>query len=511
MTITNQTNPVGSRYESKKSVVFVPQKDGGLFGKSEKIYTTLRLTKTTNNPPTYRKEIYQHESASGGNITQIGTVDESGIVVLNSQVNYGNAEEEDFLGAVTLQIKNQTKDAEKQIKNKVNQDSKDINKNEATTDNEEDSKDSNSSEEQSRKGISRKNYGVLHYPSFIQRSEQDKLKITIMEFSSRFLGAKVPKSKLSSSKRIPPPPTKAKGSRARFYNRDLKAYYAKYGKNADKNRVNLGSGGESRLSLDNRKRIEAEKRTVGHITLPIPDGVSDQNRVDFGNGNLNPIQVAGAETALKLLLQGEGAGQNAADVFKQAVTDKNVREAISAVVAGSVLSIPANELLARTGGNVVNNNLELLFKGPTLRPFNFSFNLSARDSSESRMIKRIIRAFKQSSAAQKTPGGLFLHAPNTYKLQFINGKTNKTHEFLPRIKECALLGVTMNYMPENSYMTYDDTSMVSYNMQLSFKELEPIFNDDYDREDQQDTGVRRGSIAAADINQQSTEINSIGF
>ena len=48
-------------------------------------------------------------------------------------------------------------------------------------------------------------------------------------------------------------------------------------------------------------------------------------------------------------------------------------------------------------------------------------------------------------------------------------------------------------------------------MRLSFKELEPIFNDDYDKEDQQDTGVTRGSIAAADINQQSTDINSIGF
>ena len=88
MTITNQTNPVGSRYESKKSVVFVPQKDGGLFGKSEKIYTTLRLTKTGINPSVYRKEIYQHESAKdGGNITQIGTVDENGTVVLNSQVD----------------------------------------------------------------------------------------------------------------------------------------------------------------------------------------------------------------------------------------------------------------------------------------------------------------------------------------------------------------------------------------------------------------------------------------
>ena len=184
---------------------------------------------------------------------------------------------------------------------------------------------------------------------------------------------------------------------------------------------------------------------------------------------------------------------------------------MSAIITGSVFQVDANELLARTEGNVLNNNLELLFRGPTLRPFNFSFNLSARDTSESRMIKKIIRAFKQSSAVQKTPGGLFLHAPNTYKLEFINGKTNRKHEFLPRVKECALLGVSMNYMPENTYMTYDDTSMVSYNMRLQFKELEPVFNDDYDKEDQGDTGVRRGSIAASKYFQQSSDINSIGF
>ena len=69
----------------------------------------------------------------------------------------------------------------------------------------------------------------------------------------------------------------------------------------------------------------------------------------------------------------------------------------------------------------------------------------------------------------------------------------------------------MNYMPENTYMTYDDTSMVSYNMRLQFKELEPVFNDDYDKEDQSDTGVRRGSIAASKYFQQSSDINSIGF
>ena len=509
MTITNQVNPVGSSYTSKKSYVAVPR-EGNIFVK-ETTYTTLRLTKTTNNPPTYRKEIFQHGSAKDeGNVVQIGTVNEQGEIEFNSQLDTGNGNEELMKEQITKQIKTQTKDAEKQIKDKENADSKAINKNQADS-NKTDSTDSNSN--QDRQGISRKNYGVLYYPAFIQRSEQDKLKITIMEFSSRFMGAKNPKSKLKSD-RIPPPPKKVKGSRSRFYPRDVAAYNKKYGLNSDKNRVNVGDRNDSRLSLDNRGRIEANKRTVGHITLPIPDGVTDQNKVDFNDGTLNPLQVAGAETALKFFLtggDGPNAGENAAQAFKQAITDPAVKRAVSSIITGSVFGIDANQLLARTEGNVLNNNLELLFKGPTLRPFNFSFNLSARSLDESRMIKKIIRAFKQSSAAQKTPGGLFLHAPNTYKLQFISGKTNKTHEFLPRIKECALLGVNMNYMPENSYMTYDDTSMVRYTMSLSFKELEPIFNDDYDKEDQLDTGVRRGSIAASEFFQQSSDINSIGF
>ena len=93
-------------------------------------------------------------------------------------------------------------------------------------------------------------------------------------------------------------------------------------------------------------------------------------------------------------------------------------------------------------------------------------------------MQKIIRAFKQSSAVQRTKGEIFLAAPNTYALQFFKGPT--PHQFLPQIKECALLSVGVNYMPENSYMTYEDSSMVSYSLSLSFQELAPIFNSDYD-------------------------------
>ena len=497
MTITNQTNPIGTTYTSKKIGVIVPQQ--GITENFETIYTSVRLTKSGNDPVKYTREIVQYPNATSGSSTVIAkekvdpeTGKGTNEFEFNLGVDYKGTEKDTFKKLVQRKglIKTQTKDAEKNISDKTKADLKN-----KASDNKDDSVNSSPLSDPNRSGIARQNYGVMQYPAFVEVTGQDHLKITILEFSSRFRGGKLPKGKLKSQLRsknqIPPPPKKKSGNAGRNYNRDLKAYYKKY-PNAD-NRVSVGSGEESRLSLDRRNRIEANKRTVGHIVLPIPDGVSDQNKVNFSNGTLNAVQVAGAEAALKLMLKGrKEAGSTAASAFEQAVTDPNVREAISNLVTGSVFNINANELLARTQGNVLNNNLELLFSGPTLRPFNFSFNLSARSGDESRNIKKIIRAFKQSSAAQRTPGGLFLAAPNTFKLEFINGKTKKTHQFLPRMKECALLGVNVNYMPENTYMTYDDTSMVSYKMDLSFREIEPIFNDDYDQVDVDAVGFGQG-------------------
>ena len=476
-TITNQTNPVGSSYTSEKSMILAPREGNPLI--QERSFTTLRLTKIENNPSKYRKELFQHESAKDeGNVVQIGIVNEKGEVEFNSQLDTGGANEEFFKDRIEKQIKTQTKDVEKQIKTKINSDSKSINKNQATTGGEEDSKNSTKTKQASNKGIGRKNYGTMFYPSFIEKSNQDKLKITILEFSSRFKGGKTGESSKKKKTFI------ERGGLAGVINRR----YIK--KTYKKEKVNLQEKEGSALSLDNRKRMEVNKRTVGHITLPIPDGVTDQNKVNFGGGTLNPLQVGGAELALDFLLRGAAqAGETAGEIFKQTATDKNVQLALAALLTKSGIGVDNDELLARTEGNIVNNNLELLFQGPTLRPFTFQFNLSPRDPVEARQVQKIIRAFKQSNSVQKTTGGIFLAAPNTYKLEFKNGKTNKTHEFLPKIKECALLGVNVNYMPENSYMTYSDSSMVAYNLRLSFQELEPIFNDDYEENDREQTGM----------------------
>ena len=98
------------------------------------------------------------------------------------------------------------------------------------------------------------------------------------------------------------------------------------------------------------------------------------------------------------------------------------------------------------------------------------------------MVKKIIRMFKQSMMPSQSPSGLFLESPNTYKLKWLNGNSGE-HNFLPKIKECALTGFNVNYTPDGNYATYEDSSMVAYEVQFSFQELEPVFNQDYARLD----------------------------
>ena len=486
-TVTNQTNPIGTTHTSKRSQIIVPKK--GITGlessTKERIYTGFTLTRSSNNPPKYRQQIIQYNDAKSKAYSVIATKNEDTgeFDFIDNNIDFKNTDQDAFKKLVVDQTKTQKKDAEKQIKKLVNQDKKSLNKNKGD-DTVTESVDSPKESDPPNKGIARKNYGNLFYPSFIQKSSQDKFKVTILEFSSRFKGGKKDPKKMSQLGQINGKPRRSDFGRGRSGRGKYLAELRKIKKG--KGKADLNNSNMSALSLDGRKRLEINKRLVGHITLPIPEGVTDQNAVNFGSGTMNPMQVAGAEVALDFLLRGVGeAGESAAEIFKQTATDKNVQQAISALIAGSGIGIDTNDLLASTQGNINNNNLELLFKGPTLRPFTFSFNLSPRDVQEAGQVQKIIRAFKQSSAVQRTPGGIFLATPNTYKLEFIDGKTSSTHRFLPKIKECALLGVNVNYMPENSYMTYENSSMVAYNLQLAFKELEPIFNDDYEDSDQE--------------------------
>ena len=123
--------------------------------------------------------------------------------------------------------------------------------------------------------------------------------------------------------------------------------------------------------------------------------------------------------------------------------------------------------------------MELLFKAPTLRPFNFRFRLSPRSKDESKAVIQIIRFFQQGMAPRTDGDLLFLKSPHTFQLKYLY-RGEGEHPFLNSFKECALQNLTINYTPENNYSTYEDGVMNSYEMNMQFQEIQPVLNSDYD-------------------------------
>ena len=233
-----------------------------------------------------------------------------------------------------------------------------------------------------------------------------------------------------------------------------------------------------------------------YVELPIPQDVNDSNTVTWGDDSMNILQLAGLAIA-------GGAVDNLGLAFDQAKSllaggiisesglPDDTKKAVSAAIAGKAIgalgqNIRPNSAIARATGKVLNSNLELLFDSVNLRSFPFSITFSPRNSKESMRVKHIIRAFKSSMAAKKGTnktgqgqGGIFLRSPDVFHLRYLHN--GKDHPFLNSFKHCALTGMTVNYTNAGTFASYKDGTPVSIQMNLTFKELNPIYHEDYER------------------------------
>ena len=246
---------------------------------------------------------------------------------------------------------------------------------------------------------------------------------------------------------------------------------------------------------------------AGTILLPIPAQLQDSNNVVYGDSRLNGLaalgvskveeamegvgkRLAGGDASFSLtdfsdniskgLKEGFGSDRNSAlSNAADLITKKLSAEAVNIFGA----NVTPNQLLARGNGEILNPNMELLFSDVTIRNFRFSFKLTPRNKKEAEQVKLIIRAFKRNMAPQAQGGvsngsQFFLRTPNIFKLRYRSG--NKDHPFLHKLKQCFLTDMQTTYTADGVYSTYEDGTPVSMQMDLSFKELQPIYDIDYD-------------------------------
>ena len=249
---------------------------------------------------------------------------------------------------------------------------------------------------------------------------------------------------------------------------------------------------------DRRNANEARIRT---IILPIPSNISDTNAAKFGDSELNSIGAAVLGGVKDIMESGKdftGGVQEGMKSIGESVTNAInttrssigglegaggffTRKAASAAVGILGVNVSPEQILARTQGEILNPNLELLFGGPTLRSFRFSFKFIPRNRSEAQEVMEIIRCFKVNMAPKVKGTSIqntMMKTPNVFELRYKKGQT--PHPFLNRFKQCFLETVSVNYTADGTYATYDDGTPVSMTLDLSFKEIEPVYDSDYD-------------------------------
>ena len=414
------------------------------------LYTATRVTKNAGDPPTYTTEIIQYTDAKGSNAVVIGNQSESnpGKIIWNEDAPAtAKTYESSVAKASTTQVKSISSDIattaqEKAALNKVS------GSNNAAIDSGIDSsipagetgggadvndKDVDNGIEPAKAAAgTRTNFGgVLVYPTTLRKENQDTLWFTMMEY-------------------------KAKG---------LAGTDGKFGANAR-------DGG---------------RKGIGKVVLPIPAGIGDSNNTSWSQGEMNAGQMALAQIALTGITKGmTEAGEAGSKMMEGIGKNKDeVKDALATSIAGAATG-DSKALMQRATGQVINPNMEMLFSGPALRTFTFTFNFTARSAAEGRTILKIIRFFKQGMAPIKSESNLFLKSPHTFRLEYKNG--GRSHKALNKFKECACTTCGLQYTPDGNYSTYEDGIMTKYQMSLGFSELEPVFNSDYAEFSQSEIG-----------------------
>jgi len=247
----------------------------------------------------------------------------------------------------------------------------------------------------------------------------------------------------------------------------------------------------------------------GTILLPIPSNLQDTNNVKYDASSLNGLQAVGASAVTEVMnvfaprmgemLDSQKRGQFFSDF--QAAALQKAQDVVGGVgntgvaleffnqrLAAEAISlfgpqVSANALFQRSNGEIINPHMELLFGGPTLRNFRFAFRLAPRNEREAEQVRLIIRAFKRNMAPKATggtigSGSFFLKTPNVFKLRYRSGRKN--HPFLNKFKQCFMTDMQTTYTGEGVYSTYEDGTPVSMTLDVAFKEIQPIYDVDYD-------------------------------
>ena len=231
----------------------------------------------------------------------------------------------------------------------------------------------------------------------------------------------------------------------------------------------------------------------GEVILPIPMGVRDRSSASWGMGKMGPLMASMVGVAAPLIdaIGGGDPAEALEKIIMQIGKSPEIlgtegsdyrRIAAASLTTGALARIgltglDASDILARTTGKVANPNMELLFRGPNMREFEFQFKLVCRSKEDAKRIREIIKFFKLQSLPTVGKNTNLINSPNVFFIRYMNGDTRI--KSLPQPKICALVNFGIDHTPDGmGWAAYEDSHPVATQLVMQFAELTPLFRNE---------------------------------
>ena len=247
----------------------------------------------------------------------------------------------------------------------------------------------------------------------------------------------------------------------------------------------LGVDGSFDLGFDIKfegKTSRKTVRTTTSIALYVPDTMVFDDTQNYENLSLTKelgpgVALAGALGAT--LGGGAGAiagilGASAMKAIGAAIGGRAEKMGMGGIVTAAEKGL---SLAAGLAGFSVNPMIEVIYRQPNLREFQFDFNFAPVSQKEATEVGNIIKQFRRHqapefNASSGIAGAAFL-PPSEFDISFhrSTGSGFAENMNMPRISTCILKAVNTNYAPQ-MFATFKDGSSINITLRLAFMELD---------------------------------------
>lgn len=242
------------------------------------------------------------------------------------------------------------------------------------------------------------------------------------------------------------------------------------------------------------------------VCLPLPNELSDNTGVDYDNQNLeavgdiiNGAAVSGVGSAA---LRNSGAllTGGLSKFAKGMQTGTGVSGAITKALGGAIEGmIPdaaqVTSAIQQSMGLAPNPNPSVMFRGPQLREFTYTWTIFPDNATQSAALRLMIKNIKQRvlPKAGSSDEAAVLEYPNMVQINFFpwdsaGGSTNPWgwgDNTIIKIKKCVIKSFNVNYTPTNVPAFFDSKDAgnfphpVATNITITLQEIEYMLADDW--------------------------------